>query len=363
MNLPVTTYTPALDDFIRRVVYKAYTDETDHDLQAQLMKKNPDTLIVIARRPGSSKHLVITFAGLKLPATIHFRCFTLEVHPFRERPEACFNCRKLGHRTGDIRFYASNTQQQERLEQRPTKERKLEYQRSRANQQSGNYSASIQHQTRGQDQEPVNILDSRWPFQIQFEIKDAATSQTSRQSDLGRGLLLSENPHLRARFQIVHRRRDERRKVLAWRGRALSGYRLPSDGSFTRPLTPCCCYVVSTPDIYPTTITSSQGRNQPTASWSPSTATPGTRPAALGEPAPTREVPDCPPPSRRASQGPGLARTSPVWLPATERRFVHSALNPCCCYVVSTPDIYPTTITSSQGRNQPTASWSPSTAT
>ncbi|KAL3251169.1 hypothetical protein MRX96_017774 [Rhipicephalus microplus] len=82
-----------------------------------------------------------------------------------------------------------------------------------------------------------------------------------------------------------------------------------------------------------------------------------------GEPAPTREVPDCPPPSRRASQGPGLARTSPVWLPATERRFVHSALNPCCCYVVSTPDIYPTTITSSQGRNQPTASWSPSTAT
>ncbi|KAL3202993.1 hypothetical protein MRX96_042204 [Rhipicephalus microplus] len=90
---------------------------------------------------------------------------------------------------------------------------------------------------------------------------------------LGRGLLLSENPHLRARFQIVHRRRDERRKVLAWRGRALSGYRLPSDGSFTRPLTPCCCYVVSTPDIYPTTITSSQGRNQPTASWSPSTAT------------------------------------------------------------------------------------------
>ncbi|KAL3195958.1 hypothetical protein MRX96_054000, partial [Rhipicephalus microplus] len=90
---------------------------------------------------------------------------------------------------------------------------------------------------------------------------------------------------------------------------------------------------------------------------------PGTRPAALGEPAPTREVPDCPPPSRRTSQGPGLARTSPVWLPAAERRFVHSALNPCCCYVVSTPDIYPTTITSSQGRNQPTASWSPSTAT
>ncbi|KAL3216327.1 hypothetical protein MRX96_051212 [Rhipicephalus microplus] len=181
--------------------------------------------------------------------------------------------------------------------------------------------------------------------------------------DLGRGLLLSENPHLRARFQIVHRRRDERRKVLAWRGRAPVWLPATERRFGHSALNPCCCYVVSTPDIYPTTITSSQGLNQPTASWSPSTATPGTRPAALGEPAPTREVPDCPPPSRRASQGPGLARTSPVWLPATERRFGHSALNPCCCYVVSTPDIYPTTITSSQGLNQPTASWSPSTAT
>ncbi|KAL3251170.1 hypothetical protein MRX96_017775 [Rhipicephalus microplus] len=105
------------------------------------------------------------------------------------------------------------------------------------------------------------------------EVAATVGRSSRRLPDLGRGLLLSENPHLRARFQIVHRRRDERRKVLAWRGRALSGYRLPSDGSFTRPLTPCCCYVVSTPDIYPTTITSSQGRNQPTASWSPSTAT------------------------------------------------------------------------------------------
>ncbi|KAH8036491.1 hypothetical protein HPB51_000687 [Rhipicephalus microplus] len=99
MNLSVATYVPAADDSICGVVYKAYTDETDHDLQVQLMKKNTDILIVNARRLGSSKHLVITFAEHKLPATIRFRCFTLEVHPLRERPEACFNCRKLGHRT------------------------------------------------------------------------------------------------------------------------------------------------------------------------------------------------------------------------------------------------------------------------
>ncbi|KAL3242812.1 hypothetical protein MRX96_020976 [Rhipicephalus microplus] len=116
-------------------------------------------------------------------------------------------------------------------------------------------------------------------------------------------------------------------------------------------------------DVFLTARDETRGKSSCRAPHGPRLARPGTRPAALGEPAPTREVPDCPPPSRRASQGPGLARTSPVWLPATERRFVHSALNPCCCYVVATPDIYLTTITSSQGLNQPTASWSPSTAT
>ncbi|KAH7944434.1 hypothetical protein HPB52_019645 [Rhipicephalus sanguineus] len=98
-------------------------------------------------------------------------------HPCAEEPQS---------QSGDISFYASN-KQQARLEQRPTKERGLEHRRSRANRQSSDYSARIQCQTRGKDQEPVNILDSRWPFQIQFEIKDTATGQTSRQSGAGTG--------------------------------------------------------------------------------------------------------------------------------------------------------------------------------
>ncbi|KAL3217384.1 hypothetical protein MRX96_032475 [Rhipicephalus microplus] len=145
-------------------------------------------------------------------------------------------------------------------------------------------------------------------------------AQSSEKMNLGRGLLLSENPHLRARFQIVHRRRDERRKVLAWRGRALSGYRLPSD-DLGRGL-----LLSENPHLRARFQIVHRRRDE----------------------------------RRKVLAWRGRA---PVWLPATERRFVHSALNPCCCYVVSTPDIYPTTITSSQGRNQPTASWSPSTAT
>lgn len=91
--------------------------------------------------------------------------------------------------------------------------------------------------------------------------------------DLGRGLLLSENPHLRARFQIVHRRRDERRKVLAWRGRALSGYRLPGDGSFTRPLTPAAATSFPHRTSTRRRLRHQRDSTSPTASWSPSTAT------------------------------------------------------------------------------------------
>ncbi|KAL3205584.1 hypothetical protein MRX96_040760 [Rhipicephalus microplus] len=295
MNLPVATFVPAPDDSIRGVVYKAYTDETNRDLQAQLMKKNPDIPIVNARRLGSSKHLVITFAGHKLPATIRFRCFTLKVHPFRERPEAGFKCRKLGHCTdvcplpgpgipkcrrcggehpppplgeqptctpqcvvclsehptdsssSKLRFtpvkpnnrkktsMSSSTNQGGRSKSAGRRSRSRSRKRSKSRNRNSSISAqkscspsqktsasmpamhnnnsarsngppksvgwstndpgqtskaattqpASNTQKGGQDQEPVNIPDSRRPFQIQFEIKDAATGQTSRQSGEG----------------------------------------------------------------------------------------------------------------------------------------------------------------------------------
>ncbi|KAH6936413.1 hypothetical protein HPB50_016785 [Hyalomma asiaticum] len=97
--MPVSAYVPAPDDSIRGLVYKAYTNETDHDINEEISRKNPQLPIVSARRLGNSRHFVITFAGKDLPSSIRYRCFNLNVYPFRDRPEACFNCRKLGHRT------------------------------------------------------------------------------------------------------------------------------------------------------------------------------------------------------------------------------------------------------------------------
>ncbi|KAH7951318.1 hypothetical protein HPB52_007882 [Rhipicephalus sanguineus] len=67
IDMPVSAYVPAPDDSVRGVVYKAYTDETDQAIQSELAKKNPQLPIVNARRLGSSKHLVITFAEKDLP--------------------------------------------------------------------------------------------------------------------------------------------------------------------------------------------------------------------------------------------------------------------------------------------------------
>ncbi|KAH6943530.1 hypothetical protein HPB50_023168 [Hyalomma asiaticum] len=99
IDMPVSAYVPAPDDSIRGLVYKAYTNETDHDINKEISRKNPQLPIVSARRLGNSRHFVITLAGKDLPSSIRYCCFNLKVYPFKDRPEACFNCRKLGHRT------------------------------------------------------------------------------------------------------------------------------------------------------------------------------------------------------------------------------------------------------------------------
>lgn len=61
--------------------------------------RNPGLEIAGARRKGSSRHIVVTFAEQALPKHVRFWASAFIVHPFRERIEACFNCRRIGHRS------------------------------------------------------------------------------------------------------------------------------------------------------------------------------------------------------------------------------------------------------------------------
>ncbi|XP_065302332.2 uncharacterized protein [Dermacentor albipictus] len=98
-EVPVAAYAPAPDNSVRGILYRAYSYESDAEIFAELRARNPDIPIVAARRMGQTRHFVVTFANTKLPRYMRYLGFTFEVFPYKGRPEACFNCRKLGHRT------------------------------------------------------------------------------------------------------------------------------------------------------------------------------------------------------------------------------------------------------------------------
>ncbi|KAL1466433.1 hypothetical protein MTO96_026724 [Rhipicephalus appendiculatus] len=61
--------------------------------------RNKCIAIVGARRLGKSRHIVTIFAGADRPDYVRYWGATYVVYPFRDRIEACYNCRKVGHRT------------------------------------------------------------------------------------------------------------------------------------------------------------------------------------------------------------------------------------------------------------------------
>ncbi|KAL3220406.1 hypothetical protein MRX96_029886 [Rhipicephalus microplus] len=72
-----------------------------HPTNNTITVRAPDVVrtieIVSARRLG--QHFVLTIAGHTLPKHVRYFAFTLLIFPFRERVEACFNCRQTGHKT------------------------------------------------------------------------------------------------------------------------------------------------------------------------------------------------------------------------------------------------------------------------
>ncbi|KAL1475062.1 hypothetical protein MTO96_037558 [Rhipicephalus appendiculatus] len=94
----VAAYIAPAADTVRGVISNAFWDETEEELVQELQARNPDAGILLARRMGKSKSILITFAQGPIPRRIIYYGGVHLCTPYRARPEACTNCRAPGHR-------------------------------------------------------------------------------------------------------------------------------------------------------------------------------------------------------------------------------------------------------------------------
>ncbi|KAH7982859.1 hypothetical protein HPB52_007702 [Rhipicephalus sanguineus] len=80
------------DDALKGILYHAFDDFTDQAILDDLQASNPTLTVVGGRRMGKSPHILVTLMDTKL--TLRLRLL-----PFRNKVEACFNCRSTGHWT------------------------------------------------------------------------------------------------------------------------------------------------------------------------------------------------------------------------------------------------------------------------
>ncbi|KAH7983769.1 hypothetical protein HPB52_014195 [Rhipicephalus sanguineus] len=98
-EIQVFAYAPAPENSTKGILYHACSDEDDAAILNELRARNKGIDIVGARRLGKSRHIVTIFAGADRPPYVRYWGATYVVYPFRDRIEACYNCRKVGHRT------------------------------------------------------------------------------------------------------------------------------------------------------------------------------------------------------------------------------------------------------------------------
>ncbi|KAH7933498.1 hypothetical protein HPB49_013228 [Dermacentor silvarum] len=94
----VAAYIVPAADTVRGVISNAFWDETEEELLQDLQARNPEAGILLARRMGKSKSILITFAQGPIPRRIIYCGGVHLCTPYRTRPEACTNCRAPGHR-------------------------------------------------------------------------------------------------------------------------------------------------------------------------------------------------------------------------------------------------------------------------
>ncbi|KAH7983571.1 hypothetical protein HPB52_012659 [Rhipicephalus sanguineus] len=94
----VTAYLAPPDDAVRCIIHMAYNDEPHKEILEGLVPYNPDLPIIDARPFGKNRSLIITLATGPLPKAIRFWAGIHTCFPHRPKVEACYNCRRVGHR-------------------------------------------------------------------------------------------------------------------------------------------------------------------------------------------------------------------------------------------------------------------------
>ncbi|KAH8029243.1 hypothetical protein HPB51_024288 [Rhipicephalus microplus] len=94
----VTAYLAPPDDAVRCIIHMAYNDEPHREILEGLLPYNPDLPIIDARPFGKKRSLLITLATGPLPKAIRFWAGIHTCFPYRPKVEACYNCRRIGHR-------------------------------------------------------------------------------------------------------------------------------------------------------------------------------------------------------------------------------------------------------------------------
>lgn len=94
----IAAYIAPAADTVRGVISNAFWDETEEELLQDLQARNPEANILVARRMGKSKSILITFDHGPVPRRIIYYGGVHLCTPYRARPEACTNCRAPGHR-------------------------------------------------------------------------------------------------------------------------------------------------------------------------------------------------------------------------------------------------------------------------
>lgn len=99
---PMKTYIAPPDNAIRGIIYNAIYDQTSEEIFTELktFNQSPSYLITDARRLGHTKSILVTFINTKsVPKQLRFYGAVYHCHPFIAKAEACFNCRRPGHRS------------------------------------------------------------------------------------------------------------------------------------------------------------------------------------------------------------------------------------------------------------------------